>query len=316
MAITKDIQRDIAATSVVINNLFQESYKAGLGLNNNWVGPHVREFDTAKRAVDFVFYGNWNAPTQVGELQEYQYKEILGYLYELGMNEYQDGVQITKRDWLDDDLGILTSQVQALAEKYASIWRFLAVDILNNGATSAVQTYDGVPLYDNAHIVGAGTFDNLFAGTGTFADDLDTAYEFMELFVDDTNQVRDDNTPTHVVFHPSLRSEILTELESQGSTTDAKNSGVINPNFRLVSPIMEQKLSDANDWFLFKSAGSQVPFIGITNNAASATGNALVSTNKTNANGQITDKIFKWAIHQIKALHPTHPHLHAKVVNA
>jgi phage major head subunit gpT-like protein len=315
MAITLSTPERLNNITRLLNREFQTSYKAGLELSNNWTPPHVAgPVDTVKRAVDFIFYGDVDEPEELGEFQDPEYVDLAGYELYLQMKEYQNGPRIPKKDWVADEIGALQQQVMSMGEKYSLIWRFLAIDILNNGATSAVTTYDGVPLYSNAHVVGLGTFDNLLTGTGNFATDLQTAYTAMQKFVNDKNVVRDANEPTHVVYPTELHFTVLETLRNRWDPRDEKSTENVNVN--LVSPIVEQRLSDVNDWFIFKSTPSQKPFIGITNKAASSTNDTLVNMNKVNPANQIVDKFLKWSIHQYRGLHPTHPHLHAKMVNA
>jgi phage major head subunit gpT-like protein len=313
MAINKVTPNTLNAVSVLLSRLFHDIYKASLDQSSNWITPHMAVQDTKKAAIDFIWYGAVDEPEEVEDLQDFEYTDLLGYQFELGTREFQNAVRIPKKDFIDDDLGILNQQVQSVGATYANLWRFLAIEILNNGATAAVQTYDAVPLYDNAHIVGAGTFDNLLAGTGTFKTDIQTAYTTMQLFVNDKNQVRLDNTPTHVVVHPSQIFDVREVLVNSRDNRDNKNTENVTQG--LVQSIVEPRLTDVNDFFVFRSTPTEKPFIGITNREASATNETLVSTNKVNSNSQITDKILNWAINQFKALHPTHPHLHAKTVN-
>jgi phage major head subunit gpT-like protein len=313
MAITGSPQKTLAAVTTILDNLFQTTYQAGLGNLNNWAPQHTNVKDTVKRAINYIFYGDHNAPTEVDDYENDHYTEILGYQLERGLRQFQDGIKILRSDYNDDDLGILKDQVNALAQKYSDIWNILAVEILNNGATAAVTTYDAVPLYDNAHVIGAGTFDNLLVGTNVFATDIQTCYNAMMLFPTDTNLLRPANFPTHVVHPVQDLFEIKEVLNNSWNPADNKATENVNKN--LVTSIVEPRLTDVNDWFAFKSGGGETPFVGITNKKASSTGEKLVNDNKVSANGQITDKDFHWKIHVYRGLHPTHPHLHAKVVN-
>jgi hypothetical protein len=131
-------------------------------------------------------------------------------------------------------------------------------------------------------------------------------------FPTDTNLLRPENIPTHVVYPTSIHWEVRGDLESTWLPTGDTDKNI---NKGLVSPILEPRLTDANDFFVFRSAGAEKPFVGITNKKASSTGEKLVNDNKVSANGQVTDKAFHWKIHVYRGMHPTHPHLHAKVVN-
>jgi hypothetical protein len=313
MAIFASPQRNLAALTTLLSGIFNDAYLAGLGNLDNWAPSHTKIIDTVKRAVTYIFYGDANPIEEVGENENYRYDDLLGFHLEQTMREFQGGVQISKKDYVDDDLGILNDQVTALATRYSDIWNVLAVEILNNGATT-VETYDAVSLYNNAHIIGDGTFDNLLAGTAVFAVDIQTVYQSMLLFPSDKNELRPFNVPTHVVHPTGMIFEVKTALNNawDGSTTSATE----NVNQGLVKPIIEPRLTDANDWFAFRSAGAEVPFVGITNKAGSSTNEQLVNMNKPSVGGVVTDKLYYWAIHLIRGLHPTHPHLHCKVVNA
>jgi phage major head subunit gpT-like protein len=313
MAIYGSPLKTLAAITKILDNTFQTSYQAGLGNLNNWAPQHLREKDTVKRAIDYIFYGDVDAPTEVEDYENDHYTEILGYNLERGMRQFQDGFKILRSDFIDDDLGILQDQVNALAVKYADIWNLLAVEILNNGATAAVTTYDAVPLYDNAHIIGLGTFDNLLVGTNDFSVDIQTAYNAMLEFPTDKNLDRPSNIPTHCVYPVSMRVEVGRDLNNTWNPDPNQHDE--NPTKKLVNGIMEPRLADVNDFHIFRSEGAEIPFVGITNKKASPTGEKLVNDNKISANGQITDKDYHWKIHVYRGLHPTHPHLHAKVVN-
>jgi phage major head subunit gpT-like protein len=140
MAISGSPQPTLAQVTTFLNKSFNDIYQAGLGNLNNWSPQHTEIIDTVKKAVDFIFYGDMDAPTEVDDMENTQYTEILGYHLYRTLREFEDGVIIKRSDYYDDDLGALPKQVQKLAEKYADIWNILAVEILNNGVTAAVTT--------------------------------------------------------------------------------------------------------------------------------------------------------------------------------
>ena len=318
MALAGITPRELNNTNVDLQKDFNDSYKASLEDSNNWAPPHVKVATTSKKLINYIFYGDMDSLDELNDLQNDEFETILGYTLNLDNTTYGKGVKITLEDFNADakDLSLLPQQVQIIATKAALLWKDLAISILNNGATAAVQTYDGVSLYNNAHVVGDGTFDNLLAGTGDFGVDLETLYQAMLVFQNDIGQVREGNIPTHVIHPIGLRKQVLEELNSTSATVDNKNSGVVNTNFRLVSPIMEPKLTDANDWFAMRSQGLEIPFIGLHNPGASPTRDQLVSDNRPNVQGQIVDEWLKWKYRTKRKLHPSHPHLHCKVVNA
>jgi len=291
---------------------FNKSYQNGLKELSRWVQPHTQIVRTMKEVVNFIFDGDTDRPTQRLQGDPITGRGALIYQWELGHDYYADSFTVPWEDWQTEEYGLLKQRASRWAEKYSALPRYKAVDILNDGETAAQNTYDGVPLYSNSHVLGEGTFDNLFAGTGDFKTDLETLTIAMMNFETDTGEKRLDNGPTHVVLPPGLHWVQLETLKNQWDARDYKNTE--NVTRGIVNPITEPLLTDANDWFAFRSIGSEKPFIQVLNPKIERTKSTptLVSTKES----IIRNGVLEWVIDHAIGMHPTHPHLHAKVVNA
>jgi hypothetical protein len=311
MAVVIKSIADLNALEKTMARVLQDSYQNGLKDPFNWVNGMFTQVDSVDDAITNIFYGSVGDPTRVLGPGSINYSTLMGSSYEFRKHQYKNGIKIDVHDFLADKVGFLPEMVRSIADKYASIYRIEAVDILNNGATSAVLTADGVPLFDNAHVYGLGSFDNLLAGTNNFRTDLIAMIQAMAGFADDQGLKRWNNVPTDFIVPQSIMFETREVLDSPNDPRDNKNfTNVLQGAGRAW---IEPRLTDTNDWFGIVNNPGEKPFIAVRHPVLDNP--TLIPDMDVRAENIMAFEYFSWRIQAERALFPTWAHLFAKNVN-
>jgi phage major head subunit gpT-like protein len=214
----------------------------------DWLGaaPQMREWVDEKRAIGLGNYA-WSV---VVKRYEASFDVDLDALRDARFNPYE-------------------ARLREMSSNAARLRYTLLSDLIVGGAATAC--YDGQFFFDTDHSEGdSGVQSNKLVGTGTsqasVESDFYSAKSALMGFRDDKNAPLAPNDFRPLVWipnNPTLEQRFRT---LQGAATIAQTSNVLAGAFDLV---VDPRLTDANDWFMFRSDGVMRPFIVVNREEAS-----------------------------------------------
>ncbi len=302
----------LANIDVDVRTNFQLTFEDRFGSEENWFPELSTELSTEKRTITqaFVFDNAKIEETQFG--QPPRYRQIGGQEQEIELKIYDDGLNLDAYNMAADNLGLFVQRANMMGERAALHPKDLAVDVLVNGDTSAYNIWDGQPFFSNTHPKQNGVnIDNLLSGT-LDATNYQAARTQMRRFASDSGTDDVMNIlPTHTVVPPEL--EITLKQIVQNTMTAADNKNTENVLVNTSKPIVEAKLTDANDWFVLSNDRSVSPFILIRH---SQFGNFDLHSETGDDDPSFRDHhVRRWWIRAVMRVWPSRPELMIKVVN-
>jgi len=167
----------------------------------------------------------------------------------LTQGSFKEALPITTLLQRFDNYGVVIEEAQKQGYRARLTMDRIGANVLNN-AFGATTTWDGLSLYNNAHLVGNTGFtqDNLL--TGQLADStLNTAQILLRTMKDHNNQEMA-LLPRTLVVAPDFAKKAFELTESQGAPESAnRNSNFFNTLGLQV--VVWELLTDSDAWFLF-----------------------------------------------------------------
>ena len=186
-----------------------------------------------------------------------------GYRVDIRNYEFAQGLQIERR-LVDDQQGNqITGRAQNMADAFGITQETDAANIFINGFTdsgtnrmgASTNGADGVALLSAAHPHSPANTNNTQSNEGTLAltiDNLDTTRQAMRNFTDDAGQLLGIN-PDMLLVPPELE-RTATQLVSERAIYEPGSAqydvNMFSGRFR---PVVWNRLTDANAWFLIDS---------------------------------------------------------------
>ena len=186
-----------------------------------------------------------------------------GYRVDIRNYEFAQGLQIERR-LVDDQQGNqITGRAQNMADAFgitqeadaASIFINAFTDDGTNRMGATTNGADGVALLSAAHPHSPANTNNTQSNEGTLAltiDNLDTTRQAMRNFTDDTGQLLGIN-PDMLLVPPELErtaTQLVSERASYEPGSAQFDVNMFSGRFR---PVVWNRLTDANAWFLIAS---------------------------------------------------------------
>jgi len=186
--------------------------------------------------------------------------------YDVTAQKWEATLEVDRDEVDDDQTGAIRVRIGELAIRAASHKDFLISELLQNGATSGYNSYDGVTFFNDAHVSGAsGSQDNKLGAaavaptdptTDEFKKSLRAAISAMLAFKDDTGDpLSVTATGLVCVVPPSMLFP----------ATEAINASVISQTTNVMQGIARviafPWLSLATTWYLLKTDGVMRPFV-------------------------------------------------------
>ena len=176
-----------------------------------------------------------DASTSYTEMKQGASKRVIHLTYSLG-------IRTSKELWDDDKYGLIKKGPRLLARSAAFTQEMIAWNILNNGFTSAVTTFDGNPLFSNQHSLlwGAAATQiapgvaGVISAPGTYpnrpAVDVDFSVAGLQLAINHSSRMIDNTGfPIRLVWEnlvtpPELRFLVREILGSPGKPYTSDNT--------------------------------------------------------------------------------------------
>lgn len=209
---------------------------------------------------DYVWVGE--APRMDLLEDELRTEKLSDAQYSLTNQTYKIGIDIRRKDMEDDRVGGIMKRARQLARVAMRHAERLIITAAEAATTDT--GYDGSAYFANAHADrGAGTQDNLLAGSGlstaNIQTDLNTAIQTMAGFLAENGEpVNEDGFGRLLLLAPfGLRKPVLEALNAS-IISNTSNVGFAD---QTIIPYFSARLSDADDWYLLHLDGAVKPII-------------------------------------------------------
>lgn len=175
------------------------------------------------------------------------------------IDSWEKTIGIRREDIEDDNLGLYAPVISQMAKNVLANDDKLIAEMIAGG--DAVECFDGVYLFSNSHPTRTSAVqDNLMSGALN-ADNVASGIAQMRGFVGRNGEVYN-LAPTTLIVPPELEKTAW-ELVNSLFKTD---SGTYNdqPNFvrsKLQNVIVDNRLTDADDWYLVNTGESLKPVL-------------------------------------------------------
>ncbi len=193
---------------------------------------------------------------QVAEGEEYTYsKPRQGYNKTLTHSKFGRGFSVSEEMIDDGKFDLVGLMVQKLAEAGMESQEIQAMDIFNNGFSTATAA-DAVAVFSASHVQGSTTFRNLLSTAADLSESsLQTAMtDFETVFVGDTGIIKR-YRPKILLVAPSNKRYAMELIGSDGKPDTADNN--INAlKSDGLQVVVSPHLTDADAWFLLGDAAS------------------------------------------------------------
>ena len=246
-----------------VKALFMSAYAATKRLGLRELLATTVKSDGASESYAWI-----GPPPQLEELDgsdEIIFEPMQDGSYSLANLKFAKGIAVS-RDQLDDDqLGAVRMRIMQLADVAAHHPDALMTTAIINGTSGTLGLgYDGVAFFSDSHPArgSSGVQDNLLAGSGitaaTINDDLNTAVATLSGFLNENAEPYHSMLTDYVIVAPPrLRGPIQTALGA-GIIANTSNVSLTGIGFQVV---INPRLVDTTDWYLFHVGGAVKPFV-------------------------------------------------------
>lgn len=212
----------------------------GKTINLNWLGaaPQMRKWLDEKRA-----------------------QGLNKFNYDVTVERYEASIEIDMDAFYDARFAIYDSRIKEMGQNASRLVYNMVSDLIKNG--SAATCYDGQFFFDTDHSEGdSGVQSNLLTGTGTSAaqitTDFYTALTAINGFKDDKGVPLQPSQFRPIVWIPNNATVVQRFKELQKAEMISTTDNILVNSFDLV---IDPRLTDTNDWYMFRSDGILKPFI-------------------------------------------------------
>mgnify|MGYP005826428955 FL=1 len=186
-----------------------------------------------------------------------------GYRIDIRNYEFAQGIQVERRLVDDDQYNQITQRASNMGDSFQTTRETDAANIFINGFTdgstnrmgASTNGADGVALLSTAHPHSPANTNSTQANEGTLAltiDNLDTTRQAMRNFTDDKGQLLGIN-PDLLLVPPELE-RTATQLVAERAIYEPGSAQYdVNMFAGRFRPVVWNRLTDANAWFLIDS---------------------------------------------------------------
>ena len=186
-----------------------------------------------------------------------------GYRTDIRNYEFAQGIQVERRLVDDDQYSQIRRRASSMSDSFNTSIETDAANVFINGFTdsgtnrmgASTNGADGVGLLSTAHPYSPADTNNTQANEGTLAltiDNLDTTRQAMRNFTDDAGQLMGVN-PNMLLVPPELE-RTATQIVSERALYEPGSAQFdVNMFSGRFQPVVWDRLTDANAWFLIDS---------------------------------------------------------------
>ena len=188
--------------------------------------------------------GRLDKITEGGELTEKQFSE---QAEAWNLESFGNKFVLTREMIINDDLGAFTNMLQDFVEMAGATANGRVYDLIRKVGDYASYTMaDGLPIFDAGH--GGNSINTALSPEGLRAGKV-----VMRRQVGADGSTPLNIAPSFLLVPPELEQTALQILNSTADLGDSKNSGVINTEYKMVTPIVDAEMATADEWYLLAS---------------------------------------------------------------
>lgn len=208
-------------------------------------------------------------------------KKALGlskYAWSATVLNYQASIEVDLNAMMDARFNPYEARIREMAQNAARLRYNLISDLISGGA--AALCYDGQYFFDTDHSEGdSGTQSNKLTGTGTsqaqVTTDFYSASAALYGFLDDKGVPIAPAPFRPLVWIPNSATLIERFRTLQGATVISQTNNVLANSFDVV---VDPRLTDTNDWYMFRTNGILKPFIFVNREESNYKDNFAATT--------------------------------------
>ena len=263
----------LAGLSTRYEVLFRDEYNQTLAVDRAKVEPLLMRMDQPDFQGNKISLNWLGAAPQMREwVDERRAVGLNDFTYEVTIGRYEATIEIDLDALRDGRQDIYTPRIREMSQNAARLEYNLISDLIAAGESTLC--YDGQYFFDTDHSEGdSGTQSNEITGGGAttlalIRTDYYKAYSALMGFKDDKGVqlqptefrpiVWIPNDPTMIELFEQLRDG---NLVPTGSTATGGNTNILRQKFELC---VDPRLTDANDWYMFRTDGVMKPFVIVT----------------------------------------------------
>lgn len=263
------VASDLPATiSTAYDLLFQTEYNKTVAVAEEKFRPLVLEVNIGDNQGDKVNL-SWlgGAPQLKPWLDEKEAQGLARYSWDLTVRRWEATIEVDLDFIKDSRWDQYMPRILEMSDNATRHMYTLISDLIINGETALC--YDGQNFFDTDHSEGdSGTQSNELTGTGTtlaqLTVDYYTAVTALNGFKDDKGFPLFPADFRPLVWIPNnaaLRQQFeALQNATLGGAGGSGNTNILANRFDLV---VDPRLTDANDWYMFRPTGTVKPFIFI-----------------------------------------------------
>ncbi len=300
---------------------FQYTYQQFLAAQKNWATSMcmVQKVDKERDLFPWVYDSGF---LREGEMREpFTYHGVSGASVFINLRHWMDAAYLDILNSKADDTTQMIQKAQSIGQQAAYLNRFMAVDLLNNGDTSAVPMYDGQNYFANVHQKKPGdatiVYDNLLSGALS-STTLQAAYAAMAEFPTDIGQDEPMGLQaTDLMVHPAnivvAKQLMFNAANASFANNTFANDGITQNVWQgMMNLIIEPKLTDPDDWYVLCNNVGVRPFVHLQHSSLSPF--RVIAETAPNEPCVRDQKQYRWWGETYEAVYPTHPWLAIKTV--
>lgn len=306
----------ISEIDALIQTKYDLSYADALNSKPDWHSNITESQDCNGRIVQFPFYLDDIEITVTDEGVAPDYQTMTGKIQNIEWKKFSGGVQIKQVDF-DNSMNqsMLVKRTQGLATQMAYQPLDRLINALNVGDTdSYYTTWDGQQLFSNTHDIKGTTYDNLLAGTLTKANFILAKTRLFEIPWGPNGKYL---PMTGAQFYLIVPPALMYDAKELMQNTLLPETGFNTENILKAEAtvIVDEGLTDSNDWFLIATLPQMKPFVHIENRTT-AGNNSLISEISPDSPSVRDHDMYRWSIKSFQEVFPMAFFLCIKVVNA
>ncbi len=201
----------------------------------------LQDFKQVKDVTRGGAGGRLDKITEGGELSEkYLSEEAEAWNLESFGNKFI----LTREMLINDDLGAFTNMLGEFVEMAGSTANGRVYDLLRKqGDYASYLMGDGVPIFDAGHGGNALTL-------ALAPDALRTGRVVMRRQIGMDGSTPLNINPSYLLVPPELEQTALEMLNSTATLTAEQNSGVVNTEYKMLTPIVDAEMTSATEWYM------------------------------------------------------------------
>jgi len=248
--------------STEFETLFLAQFNQSVAVERARLEPLIMEIPLGDHMGNTVQLDWLGAAPQMREwVDEKQALGIGEHNWSVRVKRYEASMDVDLDAFRDARFNPYQPRLLEMAQNASRIRYNLISDLVVGGA--ATKCYDGQNFFDTSHSEGdSGVQSNKLTGTGTTAAalkaDYYSAYTALCGFKDDKGVPMAPSEFRPLIWAPNSAALIQQFEDLRGAPLISNSTNILANRFDLV---IDPRLTDANDWYMFRTDGAMRPFI-------------------------------------------------------